>query len=157
MFKIEILFYSILHSLLLTGKNGITKKYLNDYISNTSILNFIFIKHIIKTILYLSILAGLYLFNKYYLRTINYSKPSKSIIIFVIIVGLLEILTAFPFYEAFKRFKLSYFIPASIIIYTLMNTLLSHYILKEKFSYKVILGTFISIIGIYILLTNGSD
>lgn len=157
MFKLSILLYSIVYNFLMTFKNGIVKLNLTDYINKTSIMNFIFIKHIIKSLLYISIFIILYIVNKNYFKAVKYIRPNLKLLLAIGFVALLEILTAFPFYEAFKKFKLSYFIPVSIIVYTLFNSLLSHYILKESFSYKVILGSLIAVFGLYLILSNGSD
>lgn len=157
----------IKHTLSFSGfsvaKNFFIKSYLLDYIESTSLLSFLYGKHMIKSIIYFV----LFLFNPQ-TRTdflvniknilLDYRNPTNiAIIISIIVLAILEIGTAFPTYFGLSKAKLSSFISASTIMVIIANVLLGFIVFKEEIKVQVIIGLLFAIIGLYLILNSNGD
>ena len=163
MVNYDLIKHTFAFSGLSVAKNFFTKSYLLDYIGSTSLLSFLYTKHLIKFGIYFV----LFLINPQ-TRTdffinfknifLDYSNPTNiAIIISTIILAFLEIGQAFPTYFGLSKAKLSSFIAASTIMAIIANVLLGFLVFKEILKTQVIIGLILSIVGIYLILNSNGD
>ena len=164
MFNLELLSNASLFSLLNVVKTVLTKSYIISYISKTSLINVLFIKHLLKTLIY--ILLILFIPNMYSLiknelhtKMFNlFDNNNWKIIGILLLVGLIEIGFTVPFYSGIKNYNLSSYIALITILYIIFNTIISIIIYKENVKKEVIGGIIVSLIGISIILKyNGNN
>lgn len=157
----------ILHTLSYSGlsvfKNFFTKSYLLDFINNTSILSFLYTKHLIKFIIYLILFLVIpasqtHFFNSLKTTFFNYKDINAvKVILATIILGIIEIGLAFPVYLGLSTSKLSSFISSSTIATIIFNVILGVVVFKEVVTLQFIVGLCISIIGLYLILNSNGD
>tara|TARA_Y100000389_G_C17385266_1_gene476648 strand:+ start:559 stop:1053 length:495 start_codon:yes stop_codon:yes gene_type:complete len=163
MVNLDLIKHTFTFSGLSVVKNFFTKSYLLDYISSTSLLSFLYTKHLVKSVLYFI----LFLFtpqtrNDFIVNFKNvfldYSNPTNiTIIISTIVLAILEIGQAFPTYFGLSKAKLSSFIASSTIMAIIANVLLGFIVFKEVIKTQVIIGLVLSITGLYLILNSNGD
>lgn len=152
-----------LASLFQSAKHSASKALLTNYAKSTSILNMIFMKHMVKTILYILII--LFLSNEKIGKSLNNlinlvkdrkNSKSSNILLGLVLVASFEIAFAFPYYTGLRMFDLSSYV-LMITIFTILFNIFSGYInFNETFNMQKIFGIALCIVGIiFIKLSNG--
>lgn len=155
------LVYVGLTSAFESTKHGISKAVLSEYADDTTVINMLFIKHIIKTVLYITVVVLLTnesLQNSFsnlgnmITDTINLKfNNNMKILIAIILVAFVEIAYSFPYYTGIRKFELSTFILMITIFTVIFNMILGKMFFDEKFTNKKIIGIVICIIGITLI------
>ena len=163
MVNFDLIKHTFSFSGLSVAKNFFTKAYLLDYIGSTSLLSFLYTKHIIKSGLYFLLFlmnpqSRTDFFENFKNIFLDYSKPTNiAIIISTIVLAVLEIGQAFPTYFGLSKAKLSSFIAASTIMAIIANVILGFIVFKEQLKTQVIIGLVLSIAGLYLILNSNGD
>jgi len=163
MVNYSLILYTLSFSVLSVFRNLCTKLYLLDFINNTSILSFLYIKHLIKFVLYLILfllipISQTEFFNSLKSTYFNYKDINASkIILATLIVGIIEIIIAFPLYLGLTTNKLSTFISSSTIATIIFNVILGIVVFNEAVTRQFIFGLCFSIIGLYLILNSNGD
>jgi multidrug transporter EmrE-like cation transporter len=144
-------------------KHGISKATLSEYANKTSVINMVFIKHLIKTLLYIGliiILANETLgksFNQLgnmVTDTINLKfNENMKIFIAIILVGFVEIAYSFPYYTGIRQFELSTFVLMITVCVLLFNIIIGRMFFDEKFTVKKVIGIATCLVGITLIRT----
>lgn len=160
------LFYALIASGFSSIKFGLSKTTLIPYANNISLINMIFIKHIIKTLFYV-IFA--YILSKSNFKIIT-SELSKllletrkgilglemnnyfSLFIIICLVSVIEILYSFPFYTGLKKFKLSTFTISTTILSIILNLALGIFFFNESICFSQYVGVILCIIGVSLMI-----
>lgn len=149
-----------LTSLFQSAKYGTTKYLLTDYSNTTSILNMVFIKHIIKSLLYIIIILFLSNENMYNIinnlntlvvNSFNNNNKSLSILIGLTLVACFEISLIYPYYHGLRLFNLNSYILMITVFTIFFNIIFGYIYLNEKFNTFKIIGIIICIIGIILI------
>jgi multidrug transporter EmrE-like cation transporter len=153
--------YAGLTSAFESTKHGISKAVLSEYANKTSVVNMLFMKHMIKTFFY--ILLVILLTNESLQNSftnisnivtdtfnLKYNENMK-IFIAIALVAFVEIAYSFPYYTGIRKFELSTFILMITIFTVIFNMLLGKMFFDEKFTIKKIMGIIVCIIGITLI------
>jgi multidrug transporter EmrE-like cation transporter len=153
--------YAGLTSAFESTKHGISKAILSEYASKTSVINMLFVKHIVKTILYIVliiILTNESLQNSFtqlgnmVTDTTNLKfNDNMKILLAIVLVAFVEIAYSFPYYTGIKKFELSTFILMITICTVIFNIIIGKIFFNEKFTSKKIMGIITCIIGISLI------
>lgn len=163
MVNFDLIKHTISFSGLSVAKNFFTKSYLLDYINSTSLLSFLYTKHLVKSGIYFVLFlinpqSRTDFFVNFKNIFLDYSNLTNiAIIISTIVLAVLEIGQAFPTYFGLSKAKLSSFIAASTIMAIIANVLLGFVVFKEEIKLQVIIGLSLSIIGLYLILNSNGD
>lgn len=163
MVNFDLIKHTFSFSGLSVAKNFFTKSYLLDYINSTSLLSFLYTKHLVKSGIYFVLFlinpqSRTDFFNNFKNIFLDYSNLTNiAIIISTIVLAVLEISQAFPTYFGLSKAKLSSFIAASTIMAIIANVLLGFVVFKEEIKLQVIIGLSLSIIGLYLILNSNGD
>jgi drug/metabolite transporter (DMT)-like permease len=97
-------------------------------------------------------------FNSLKSTYFNYKDINASkIILATLIVGIIEIIIAFPLYLGLTTNKLSTFISSSTIATIIFNVILGIVVFNEAVTRQFIFGLCFSIIGLYLILNSNGD
>lgn len=163
MVNYDLIKHTLSFSGLSVAKNFFTKSYLLDYINSTSLLSFLYTKHLVKSGIYFVLFlinpqSRTDFFNNFKNIFLDYSNLTNvAIIISTIVLAILEIGQAFPTYFGLSKAKLSSFIAASTVMAIIANVLLGFIIFKEEIKLQVIIGLLLSITGLYLILNSNGD
>ena len=163
MVNFDLIKHTFSFSGLSVAKNFFTKSYLLDYITSTSLLSFLYTKHLIKTGLYFILFLFVSgtrekFFYEFKNTFFNYKDPNTiKIIIATIVLAVLEIGQAYPTYFGLSKAKLSSFIASSTIMAIIANVLLGFIVFREEVKVQVIIGLLLSIVGLYLILKSNGD
>ena len=163
MVNLDLIKHTFSFSGLSVAKNFFTKSYLLDYIGSTSLLSFLYTKHLIKSALYFILFLTISgtrekFFQEFQTTFFNFKdKDAIKIIVATLALALIEVGQAFPTYFGLSKAKLSSFIAASTIMAIIANVLLGFIVFKENIKPQVILGLVISIVGLYLILNSNGD
>ena len=163
MVNLDLIKHTFSFSGLSVAKNFFTKAYLLDYIGSTSLLSFLYTKHLVKSALYFILFlftpqSRMDFFVNFKNVFLNYNNSANiAIIISTIVLAILEIGQAFPTYFGLSKAKLSSFIASSTIMAIIANVLLGFAVFKEEIKTQVIIGLVLSITGLYLILNSNGD
>ena len=163
MVNLDLIKHTFSFSGLSVAKNFFTKSYLLDYIGSTSLLSFLYTKHLIKSGLYFILFlinpqSRTDFFINFKNVFLNYKNPANiAVIVATLFLAFIEIGQAYPTYFGLSKAKLSSFIAASTIMAIIANVLLGFIVFKEIIKPQVILGLVISIVGLYLILNSNGD
>lgn len=155
--------YASLAAAFESTKHGISKATLSEYANKTSVINMVFIKHLVKTLLYISLIIILTneslgkSFNQLgnmITDTINLKfNENMKILIAIILVAFVEIAYSFPYYTGIRQFELSTFVLMITVCVLLFNIIIGRMFFDEKFTVKKIIGIVTSLVGITLIRT----
>ena len=160
------LFYALLASGFSAIKYGLSKTTLIPYADDITLLNMIFIKHIIKTLFYL---IFIYIISKSNFKIVSSElskllsetkngvlglKMNKYFKLFIIIclVSIIEIVYSFPFYTGLKKVKLSTFVISTTILGIILNLTLGVTFFNETIYFTQFAGVILCIIGVTMMI-----
>jgi drug/metabolite transporter (DMT)-like permease len=158
------LFYSVLTSAFESTKHGISKATLTKYATSTTVMNMIFIKHIVKTFFYIIVI--LLLKNESLSRSFNELgvmmkdtvnlKLNTNMVIFIgiAIAGLMEVVYSFPYYIGIEKYSLGTFVIMITIFTVIFNTTIGRLFFNETITVKKIIGIILSVTGIGLITTG---
>jgi uncharacterized membrane protein len=138
-------------------KNILTKSYFLDFIKNTSTTNssmfFMFYKHFMKSIIYLIIALFAFIFFKdnYLKKSEKAFKTYPHLIKFIILFSTIEIILGFLFYKSLANNALNKYIIYLVIFTIIINSIIAHFIYKEKITMQLVIGYIICIIGVLVV------
>jgi drug/metabolite transporter (DMT)-like permease len=153
--------YASLSAAFESTKHGLSKATLSEYANKTSVINMVFVKHIIKTLLYVFLIIiftneslgkSFKQLGNMVTDTINLKfNENMKILIAITLVAFVEIAYSFPYYTGIRKFNLSTFILMITICITVFNMVIGKMFFKENFTVKKLIGIAICIIGITLI------
>lgn len=153
--------YASLAAAFESTKHGLSKASLSEYANKTSVINMVFIKHIVKTLLYIGLIIILTnesvgksfkQLGNMITDTVNLKfNNNMKILIAITLVAFVEIAYSFPYYTGIRKFNLSTFILMITICITVFNMIIGKMFFKENFTIKKLIGIAICVIGITLI------
>ena len=144
----DIIFISMLIFITI-GKAGIPliQKYLiKDYSGEELILFMHFAYSIVFFIYYY--LIFFFDKNKYFQFLDKWNDTSGKTFGIMVFIATIGILSGIAYYYLLKRYQVSYLLPNIEAITNILTVILAYLILKEKVSYKRVIGVIIIVIGL---------
>ena len=142
-------------------KHGVSKAILSEYANKTSVINMLFMKHLLKLLFYIILvilLTNESLQNSFtnigniLSDTVNLKyNENMKIFIAIVLVAFVEIAYSFPYYNGIRKFELSTFILMITIFTVTFNMILGRMFFDEQFTSKKIIGIIVCIVGITLI------
>lgn len=86
--------------------------------------------------------------NKYYKFLKKWDDTSGKTFGMMVFIATIGILSGIAYYYLLKRYQVSYLLPNIEAVTNILTVILAYLILKEKFTYKRVIGVIIIVIGL---------